>query len=1155
MALAEASVRVVLDVSRFERELREKVRQAANGAGRDFDRALKQQMATTARTATREFRDATRTGMLRAGRDAAQGFDVSFRQGISQLSGRVGQRLGQGLRTSVSRAGLDAGRGFAANVAQVLGDRGQYSGIAFVNGLTEAIVDRARTAGNRAATALGQAVTSGARNAGRNTAREFSASFDIGIGSARLSRPIVLALASVATAIVQDLAPATGILAGIPSALAAIATAAGVTVVAFRGLGDAFKAIGDANIDDLHTSMQRLAPAAQAVVREFAAIRPELLGLGRDIQNVFFSQLQGQITRISGALTGELRAGLLDVAEATGVLAREFVELVTSSRNLDNLNALFRGTGSLFDALRPGIESATQGILDFVGAAAPGLRSIGNALSELLTSFGQWASRAAASGDALRWIEEGIQGFRDLGETMGDIAQLAGAIIAAMRPLAFAMDGLFSIMSSLASIFESLPGPVQSLALAFLLISRTGILDTFRNITNSARGMGETIRSQFTQLGTVYQSATTPLRSFADQQRMLTSVVGQTPGPLNNLRAGLSSLAVTAAGTARAVGTGLRSAFSGLVGVLGGGWGIALAAATIGLGLLANSQQQAAQAAARHDAEVAELADTLNRQTGAVTQSTRDLVAKKLAEEGAIDSARRLGISAEDLVSASLGQADALDRVNEALLESVSNQADNEAAFDSATATLKRFGVSAEDITKALFGNEEAWSKLEAAAKKAGVNLNDLRAISLDTSSEAYILAQQTGLLNGQLGEAADSTRDAADAMTPAALAAAAYQDALGILADTTADADAKARALADALNVLAGGTVTAEVAQGRFTELLARLDEQLVESTKGLDGMGAALLTSEGRINTQTQAGAFLINTYQQLQSSLTESVAATLEAGRATGDLNGAYVRIAQDTQAARDQFIQTATQMGLSAEQANQLADAYGLIPAQVLTTVTDQGSALNVQLQVAGVYAQLKNLPVNTPVRVEGLTEDAINKLKEVGVEVRTLPDGSVEVTARTESARNSLADLVNSWSGTVIDFVANIIGGNAMGGIVANAKGGIVGYRNGGHHLRKMPANRAEIVAPNTWRVIGDRAAGDEAYIPITNSSRSRAILTTTARRMGFELVPAGWGRRMQASTQPAITVEDGAIRVNAPFADPELVAKATINELARSVAS
>jgi trimeric autotransporter adhesin len=58
-------------------------------------------------------------------------------------------------------------------------------------------------------------------------------------------------------------------------------------------------------------------------------------------------------------------------------------------------------------------------------------------------------------------------------------------------------------------------------------------------------------------------------------------------------------------------------------------------------------------------------------------------------------------------------------------------------------------------------------------------------------------------------------------------------------------------------------------------------------------------------------------------------------------------------------------------------------------------------------------------------------------------------------------------------------------------------------------MRRMSSARAEIVPPRQPRIIGDRMQGDEAFIPINDSSRSKSILNTAANRMGYDLVPHG----------------------------------------------
>ncbi len=1468
MALAEATVRVTLDVAHFERELREKVKQAANRAGRDFDKEMKAQLAASGRNASTAFREAARTGMVRAGRDAARDFDLTFQQGLSQTGGKVAQRLGQGLQVQVGRAGVDAGRRFATNLANTLGSAGGQVGSA----LLTAITARLSNGGTKLATGLTKglqpAAVAAAGSAGRSAARSFNLSF--GVGTAGVGRPVLAAFALIGSAMIEAIRPALSIVSTLPGLFFAVTSAALITAAATKGIGDAFKAVASGDLDKITESMAALSPAAQSFVREFSAFRPQIRALRREIQDAFFNQLSGQVTDLATAFTGRLRPSVVSVADAMGNVSRSFLEVLTSARGIEDLRAIFRGTSDFLNQLAPGLGKLTQGLLDFSAASAPGLNSIGRAFRDLLTDAGTFLTRAADSGQALAWVEGGIIGVRNLAAAIGDIIDAFGVLFAAVRPLTFALAQIADFITDLIGLFGQLPGPLQTAAIAALLFARSGLPETFarmnaqanplittmtqmgrsygtafaavqqfnagasilgrtlgtvRNgfgaaadaalrmasvtrgavlgtasavetaltrstsflqgayiragieatsaastigsafsrtslflqgafiragieaadagntmqraltrtataadtagqslrggllaatervvgaataagralqtgLVNSvaaipaasqaasramqtglirasietenafnrvsrvvdnardtlraglvpttfaiergmiragiaaenfgdtlryglaravagaetaATGLATTVRTGLTtatiaaggaarsfgqsmstgvlrplyDAGVAYRTASTSVRDFATAQTALTTPLGQTAtlasrvrdgftnlvaatqgsgaairslasGPLTAAGEGLRNLGSIAAGTGAALTKGIGSAVGGLVNAFGGPWGLAIAGAGIALSLLASSQDKARQAAAQHAADVSKLTDTLDRQTGAVTAATLAQATQQFSQNAAGDSARRLGINLKLVSEAAIGGADAQRELDAALRASAKGALQQQGDLELLELQAKNLGIPLDTLIDALLGNASAMKTLEGATAGTDARFSTILETGRRLIPDQAALGQAVENTSNSLGDHASRMREAAAAMTPAQVAALKYADILGVLGDKTSDVDKKARALNEALNILAGGTVSAEVAQGRFTELLGSLDERLGDTVKGLGDLNAEMLVSGGRINTSTAAGAFLVNTYEQLTSSLSSTVASTLEAGRATGDLDGAYLKIAKQTQEARAQFIQTATAMGLPATQAEALADAYGLIPAQVLTTVTDQGSAQNTEFKIAAVYAQIKNLPLNTPVRVQGLTEDAQRQLRDVGLKVEAIPGSKdVKVTATTKEAVNSLQGLINRFSGTVINFVASIFDGNAIGNIVPNATGNVLRFAHGGKHLRKMSANRADIVGPNTWRVIGDRATHDEAYIPINSSARSRSLLVETARRMGFALLADGGvlgGSRRGGGG--GLNVAAGAIVINAPFADPGLVARATVNELARQV--
>lgn len=91
--------------------------------------------------------------------------------------------------------------------------------------------------------------------------------------------------------------------------------------------------------------------------------------------------------------------------------------------------------------------------------------------------------------------------------------------------------------------------------------------------------------------------------------------------------------------------------------------------------------------------------------------------------------------------------------------------------------------------------------------------------------------------------------------------------------------------------------------------------------------------------------------------------------------------------------------------------------------------------------------------------------------------------------------------IPNYKGVTVD---TIIGNPSMGGgaLPGGFHGGIAEFYARGGLRDLVPLSKiASFVGPNTWRVIGDRATHDEAFIPLDGSPRSWRILTEANRRM------------------------------------------------------
>jgi hypothetical protein len=135
-----------------------------------------------------------------------------------------------------------------------------------------------------------------------------------------------------------------------------------------------------------------------------------------------------------------------------------------------------------------------------------------------------------------------------------------------------------------------------------------------------------------------------------------TSAVGASAFGRAAIAAGLAARATAAAAT-------------GLLGALGGPWGIAIAAVTIGLGLLYTSNQKNTAAMKQAKAETKDYARSIAELNGVVTQSTRQSAAKFLVDRGLAAQADRAGFSIERLTDAYAGNKESLELLN-AQLES-----------------------------------------------------------------------------------------------------------------------------------------------------------------------------------------------------------------------------------------------------------------------------------------------------------------------------------------------------------------------------------------------------------------------------------------------------------------------------------------------------
>ncbi|HEY9409322.1 MAG TPA: phage tail tape measure protein [Pseudonocardia sp.] len=601
---------------------------------------------------------------------------------------------------------------------------------------------------------------------------------------------------------------------------------------------------------------------------------------------------ESSLTDVAGAAT-EMGNTLNDTAQA---------RITAFGRTLKTKLVDFIGGEAI-----PAVMRLASSVADHVGPVFADAREwVGN----LWEAFTEGEGVLGVAGDLLMGAGEGVQFL---------VQQIGPAV---------------EIVGDLVGWLADLPAPVQAAGLAFLALSLA--------------------RPQITSLGTAVKDnlggAVRGIRDGLDAAALRTMYFGDAAKGAAN--GGVASLA---SAIGRSAGAGLRSAASGLLTVMGGPLGVAIAGVSLALGFLAQKHMEAKQAAAEQEAAAETLGATLDQRTGAITRETEALVAKAAAESGALDAARELGVATSDVTAAALGNIDAQERISEAVQQAQEAALGAGNIWDTYAAQLTSAGLSMADVTAAADGNAQAQMAVLGAIQSGAGSWEEFGTLLSGTSGQVELLTTFVDAQRDAIEEQASAILDASGAMSDADPKVQTLTDSMSVLSDETASADTKARALNDALTVLSGGTFTLEEAQGRANEAVRRVEEAFVAATEAAGGNTAALFTSSGAIDTTTDAGWRL----WQAVTDATGAMASEAQAARDLAIANGSDAAGGLDaarlaSQRVRDSFVATATQALGSKEAAEALADAYGLIPDDVVTVLDASDKATPV---VQGAQGEL------------------------------------------------------------------------------------------------------------------------------------------------------------------------------------------------------
>jgi hypothetical protein len=810
-------------------------------------------------------------------------------------------------------------------------------------------------------------------------------------------------------------------------------------------------------------------------------------------------------------------------------------------------------------ALATKVSSAAQTMAANVASAAT------SAASSLTTKLGE------APGKVVQSFASGSIALSEKLDDIGSAAvrasnalgvKLANGIDAARNPSEALRSGMDRLAIGMANGIQSAERMGETV--------RSRLSTVLTTAGETATGLGTRLKEGFASAASTVSSATeglgTRIKSGLTNAVSTThdAIVGGVSRAADAFEGGLVRISGAAGGAANAITKGLGSAVSGIANVFGGPWGLAVTGATLLLTYFINKQQEAAQKAADYKKDVDSLTEAYKQSGGALDSSIVDTNNKALADKNAAANARAAGSSFEVYAAAANGNATALDQVTEASDKALRSIGESAGLTREQTDALVGVGREALNTGK-------NYDELHNDVLSATATFDDYGTViaGLTDKQTDQVNSILNGV--GAVGEQIKKNKDARDsyllleaASSKVTTATIEQWEAQQKLRDVTKELAEASLSLRDAQADLHDAQKNITEAQEEYNKALKNgpdskeaqdaadrlADAKRSEEHAILSLLDAAQREAEARNNSlpsaereakateaRNKALADLVKTYKgplpdaikdsikgmDLASASAAGFTTTIDDfGKAIVKLpDGTEIKIDADDRPARTKIDATVTYANGQKGTVTLYADtdpatgqtqfwqrnADGTIGLANLDAKIDPATG---KVQIWQTFANGQTGLTN----LDAFTDPADGKVR-IWKDAADHTKGWATLDANTQPATDKLTQY-GKWAQ---DYLSHLnltvtprapapgapplpLPGNAIGNLLEFYAGG--GFRQ---KLTGMSAKIARIVPPNTWRVVGDRADGDEAFIPVNDSPRSVDILRETARRMGYLLAP------------------------------------------------
>lgn len=709
------------------------------------------------------------------------------------------------------------------------------------------------------------------------------------------------------------------------------------------------KGMGGAALEAGNTTQGALANVGAAAGR-----------LGATLAGPFFTQAQGAFVGVTDAIdemndraapamdefsdwmTG---VGIPAVKDFAGQAVESFQDLAANPA----LQSAFRST-----------QIAIGNVVDAGKALAPVMLDVGQTVAQAASAVGvsTWDLFATGLGAAATVAESLAGPLQTVADFMSDHPALVTAGIAAWAGFKTVPRMLTGVATGIAGVtgaskaLDGVSNPIRKIGTALSPIRDKAVLvgssvreagvqvKTFASHQPGVSKMSAAMQALGNNVPAVqrmtqaYAASSAGLKSYAAQQQvagrmastaalqskdLFTTVDRMGASAFRNATGAVSSFAGTVKGVGAAGLTGMKTAAKGVMDLMGGPWGAALAVGAGAVMMVAdwqakwntyleeseNLSRTSSRAYSSMFDAIVDGASKLDTTTSQVEDLRENLTKVGQSDPGGISRwFKEIQLNVEEAGNAIRTEAAKTSTAQErAWLDSAD-------AAEKAVGAMDRLGLSNEEIARQVGGSLEQFAKFKQELKESGEGGEELAA------------HMQT------LRDANNRAAESAERLGPAASNAAQVISDLGTKSATSAD---DVKRLHDAIYGLGDGAEDAGDAAGNLTE-------KIDQAAQAAYDFGAVSLDTNGRIDQTTTGGKEFADALGSITDEYQNSVAAGNDAGTE-------FDRI-------KDQLYRMGEAAGLNRSEMDELLTTMGLMPNQVQTTVNVAGDTAKSELVVIG-----------------------------------------------------------------------------------------------------------------------------------------------------------------------------------------------------------